>query len=125
MTTDQDIFKIVRNHLLQQNEKSMNYDDMCGYRGREGKKCAVGVLIHDNHYRAFFEGQPYDREYVLEAIMKSNPEWDMSPTSFSMLGDLQHLHDSYYPHEWERNLGMMAFEENGDFSKERSNRIRP
>jgi len=120
---DQDIFKIVKDHLLQQNEKCLNDEWGCGYRGSKNKKCAVGVLIHDNNYRAFFEGEPYDRDYIVEAIQKSNPEWDMGPTSFKMLGDLQFLHDSYFPEEWEKYLAMMVFDGDGNYSKDRSYRL--
>jgi hypothetical protein len=56
--TDQEIFLKVANHLL-----SMKYQSKqdggggCAYRGKDGARCAAGVLIPDKYYHAELEGR--------------------------------------------------------------------
>lgn len=54
--TLQEIFDIVANHLLTQGKKSMDSTGrFCNYRGKDGTKCAAGVLIPDDQYCRHFE----------------------------------------------------------------------
>ena len=52
MRTSQEVFDVVAKHLLTQNAKSMDdpWDEMCAYRGENGRRCAVGALIPDDLY---------------------------------------------------------------------------
>lgn len=48
--TKQEVFDIVAEHLLTQNERAYDQHLGCMYRSPQGLKCAVGVLIPDEQY---------------------------------------------------------------------------
>jgi hypothetical protein len=55
--TAQEIFDRVWTHfVVEGNPRSMNNYGACVYRGLNGARCAVGVLIPDAEYRDDFEG---------------------------------------------------------------------
>jgi len=54
----QEVFDQIVNHLRQQRAKSIDILGRCAYRGSQGKKCAVGVLINDDEYCDQMEGSP-------------------------------------------------------------------
>ena len=61
--THQQIYNRVKGPLIQQHRRSMlttedpgGFGDMCGYRGQDGCKCALGHLIPDELYDPSIEG---------------------------------------------------------------------
>jgi hypothetical protein len=71
--------------------------------------CAVGALIDDSFYSRLIENKAIsesldDEDSPLEALKKSNPDWEIDDDSLSMLNDLQRLHDSVSALDWDSSL---------------------
>lgn len=78
-------------------------------------KCAVGHLIADEHYDIAFEGSQIEKgSDIWEAVLSSNPEWEVSDYSFHLLNALQKIHDSHSPIEWESLFEELLDCFNGD-----------
>src|SRR4051812_610560 len=101
--TDQEIFDKVATHLLTQNAKSLLLEPgqpiSCLYRGREGKKCAIGCLIPDELYTPYIEGK---RIFTLPMEIRKVLEEGATSTSsrIELLGELQDVHDAWNVVEW-------------------------
>lgn len=105
-----EIFDRVKDHLLTQGVRSsrpMIADNgyrhtMCTYRGPEGRSCAIGCLIPDEAYDETIEGLSATSIDFKKAIKFATKE----PADFlySMLDDLQWVHDECDPVEWEATL---------------------
>jgi hypothetical protein len=59
--TLQEVFNIVSAHLRTQIKRSRAYlrndqYESCAYRGKDGTKCAAGILIPDDQYNVGMEG---------------------------------------------------------------------
>jgi hypothetical protein len=50
LTTAQEIFDVVAEHLLTMPHRAVNEDELCAYRGKDNIPCAVGRLITDEEY---------------------------------------------------------------------------
>lgn len=101
-----EIFNKVEQHLLSQNAKSQIHRrglDVCGYRGTEGRMCAVGCLIKDQYYSPTFEGESALDAGVIRALNQSGIN-TQEPSTMSMLIDLQMLHDRAPVSEWRNRL---------------------
>ena len=128
MLTDQEIYNKVRTHLLTQMKKSTvqlhnpfrtpcTYD-VCVYRGEDGRKCAIGVLIPDELYTKDIEGSDilaYRTLVLTEPLRKAgilpdNLDGKARCTRVSLLKELQVIHDNYEPYEWEAELTKLAKE---------------
>lgn len=109
----QEIFNTVRDHLLKQNARSeSNYANVvgctdCAYRGANGLKCAVGVLIKDEHYTPEIEGLVPNMRAVATALEKSLG-CTLDAQDIIFLDDLQTVHDASEPHEWPEKLREVA-----------------
>lgn len=106
--TNQEIYNKVRDHLLTQMQKSEEkYDseyaplNACRYRGHNGLKCAIGVLIPDNKYHSVLEGLNAKDRLILVATGCQDVQGDL-------LVDLQVVHDEYDPTAWAHKLGEVA-----------------
>lgn len=104
--TPQKIFDKVAAHLFAQGKRAMADPDchsgQCMYRGPNGSKCAVGVLIPDKLYRRGMEtctinGLLDDEEFVLPAWMAENRE---------LLWALQCVHDQH--EAWGSSMAMRS-----------------
>lgn len=100
--TNQEIFNCVAAHLLKQGRKSAEGKHAV-YHGKEGLKCAIGVLISAEDY---------------------NPDWDKFPTTVSLLlrhgkplfphqqirflAELQSIHDNVKVVDWCAGLVALA-----------------
>ena len=110
--TLQEIFNKVAAHLLAQGARSTAmFDDAfgratCTYRGAEGRKCAVGVLIADEHYGPGLEGLSANSYEVAQAVERSVGK--LTPGDVDMLRKLQVVHDSTSPDEWPAKLAQVA-----------------
>lgn len=87
----QEIFDTVAKHLFKQGQRATDPDGgvMCSYRGANGTKCAVGVLIPDELYDAVMEGKTLDG--LISCTMVALPDWMME--HWTLLGWLQDEHD--------------------------------
>jgi len=106
LETDYDVFNYVKQHLLNQNERSVDPHTLsCFYRSQNenGKTlmCAVGCLIDDNFYSEKLENcSPNDTE-VRRAVENSMSNWEYN---VSLLSELQNIHDEYEPDQWSLKL---------------------
>ena len=114
MLTKQQIFDKVAAHLLAQGARAYGVDG-CVYRAADGKKCAVGCIIEDEHYSPDFEG-------VAIAWVNSTLDVGGSAKLRAALGasgvcvdeqhklllDLQRLHDNGDVDLWEAGLRVIA-----------------
>jgi len=103
MATKQETFDVVARHLLTQNAKSeevVNGRRYCRYRGDEGRRCAVGVLIPDDIYSAEFEGRFADELGLLLPSLGHDVD---------LCVELQHVHDCENgPRKWPAHLRSLA-----------------
>lgn len=96
-----EIFDRVEKHLLAQNSKSLSCeepDNMCMYRGEDGKMCAVGCLISDDNYSHELEGRPVCDPVVMGALEHSGVPSDVD--TGVMLEELQRVHDKHPVPNW-------------------------
>lgn len=110
--TRQEIFDKVASHLLRQNAKSVVTAGAigCSYRGIEGRKCAIGILIDDDEYEPEMEGRSVGK--LLDFPQCS---WMWQHQGF--LRELQNIHDTFPPEEWEDNLIRFSENHNLTFNK--------
>lgn len=91
------VFDAVVKHLFAQGKQATGRDGMCKYRGPKGTKCAVGVLIPDDEYGRWMEGQN-----VAHLLSKWEGRKGFTPTDAykliqkheGLLRELQAVHDS-------------------------------
>ena len=95
--TEQEIFDKVYTHfVVERNPCSVSADGTCMYRGLNGAKCAVGLLIPDEQYQEGMEGMSAS---MLCEEYPSVCDWGVSP---DFLMSLQCAHDRMryvLPHE--------------------------
>lgn len=112
----QQIFDIVKNHLLTQGKRSYGCaggSTSIGCKYRLGElKCAVGVLIPDELYRPKMEGRSVA---ALISFVDSNPSQYRLPEWFKehrhLLEKLQVIHDTDEPDQWAQALRQLAVSE--------------
>jgi hypothetical protein len=119
LETDYDVFNYVKQHLLNQNEKSVDpWSLSCYYRAQkeDGKvlMCAVGCLIDDNYYSDEFENSSPGDLRVKKAIESSITNWNYN---VSLLSELQNIHDEYEPDNWSLKLEYLEsyFNEDNEY----------
>lgn len=95
--TEQEVFNIVKAHLLRQKQKSLDKAN-CKYRHGD-LRCAAGVLIPDECYDISFE------DLVWGALIS---EKDFPKQHSDLISSLQQLHDKCDPIEWEEQLKEVA-----------------
>jgi hypothetical protein len=84
--TRQEIFNKVWQHaVIEQQPPSITYENQCRYRGPDGTKCFIGVIIPDEKYDPSFEKSSL--RHILEVL---NFDVELSP----FLRSLQCIHDS-------------------------------
>lgn len=98
--SEQEVFNMSARHLLTQMEQSTDpYEGgVCLYRGPEGRMCAAGMFIADEH-----------------ALRAEHKTWDLlvnlrkAPRiHLGLVVSLQTLHDHYAPEEWADRLHDLA-----------------
>ena len=119
LETDYDIFNYVKEHLLKQNEKSVDpWSLSCHYRSQkeDGKvlMCAVGCLMDDRFYIEEFENSSPNDLRVRQAVESSITNWDYN---VSLLSELQNIHDEYEPDQWSLKLEYLEsyFNEDNEY----------
>ncbi len=113
MLTKQEIFIKVRGHLLAQNERAFklagNGEQFCMYRDPDGKMCAAGCLIKNEHYSSDMEGLGTHEEPIIKALKLSGVNMDDEQTA-NLIARMQGLHDTVSPMFWEEKLQNLGRE---------------
>jgi len=99
--TRQEIFDKLVVDLVCQGKTSTRTDsygyERCSYRGENGTKCAVGMLIPDHIYEPEMEG------YGVTDIVNARPELmnipEFKTLGIPLLGDIQTAHDICKPNK--------------------------
>lgn len=109
----QAVYERVGNHLLDQNAKAgvfdKEYPDEFSprYVDPDGRRCAIGSLISDEHYGPELEGVQVFIRRVAEAVAASLClPWEHIQTGFLL--SLQEIHDERDPPDWPRRLRNFA-----------------
>ncbi len=102
----QEIFTKVATHLLTQNAKSLA-NSICAYRGDNGLKCAVGVLIADEHYSPMLEGMSTRYNEVICAV-RSSIGRALTADEWWLISRFQEIHDSSSPEHWHDEIYSVA-----------------
>lgn len=113
MTNRQEVFDTVCEHMISQGKRCAT-PDMCLYRGTQRKnsklKCAVGILIKNEHYTKDIEEKGVVTKEVQEVLKKSLPDFRLNETNITFLKELQHIHDDVAPAFWADALRKHARE---------------
>lgn len=110
----QAVFDKVTNHLLTQKDAALE-GRKCQYRTRDGKKCAIGVLIEDRFYYSGIEGPGVFNSLVLEVVEKSLG-LKLTADDLTFLSGLQHIHDAEPAAWWAECLKVFAKLHNVSFN---------
>lgn len=98
----QTMFNKVYTHLLTQKAKAKD-GQVCMYRDRQGRSCAVGCLIPDKNYRPCFEGNRVDHDMGVAEAAGIHGYQEMNLASA-----LQNIHDNFNVDEWPSALAREA-----------------
>lgn len=104
----QQIYNIVKRHLLKQGARSQDTQEHCLYRGPRGLKCAIGALIKDEFYNPALEDKSANQPEVLDALRRSFGLHPSQLMDVFFLSDLQEIHDRVNPSEWKDALSEFA-----------------
>ena len=107
MRTRQEIFDIACKGLLTQMKKSEGAEK-CLYRGPDGTKCAIGFLISDETAADFNESSVGSLPF---RVIQNEIGLSGTRDNLYFLADLQAVHDSGEPEEWEGLLKALATKE--------------
>lgn len=78
------LYKAIEDKLV----PSLNENGMCAYRGKNGTKCAVGLLIPDEEYDKSIESNSIRDLIIQEKIKAANDQLEQ------LLYDVQKTHDN-------------------------------
>ncbi len=108
----QHTFETVAEHLITQGRKSYGVNDtdytVCAYRGWEGCKCGIGILIPDENYNPEVETRSVRYMDVVNMID------DQYAKDMEFLFQLQQIHDKYKVEAWPYRLEEFAFNQDLD-----------
>ncbi|WP_114811586.1 hypothetical protein [Paraburkholderia kururiensis] len=108
-----EIFATVRSHLLTQGAVSEDESGSCRLRGHHGRRCAIGVLIRDEHYSDALEGLGISYYTagqdgpLLHALTLSGVD-AYEPRVAALLHDLEDVHDAGQVADWQAQLDEIA-----------------
>lgn len=88
--SDRDIFNHIMDLLIQQNAKSQDAEGIYLYRGDEGRKCAIGLIMDE--YKSCYEN--IGVRTIIEV------DYPNATNKITLLEVLQAVHDLYLPEEW-------------------------
>jgi hypothetical protein len=108
--TPVEILDKVSKHLLKQKAKSLGDEGQCAYRGDGGLRCAIGVLIKDEHYSERLEGLRVSSAPVMRALVASGVVSSGSSESLLLLSSLQSIHDGCPPNNRPGALSSLCSE---------------
>jgi hypothetical protein len=113
MLSAKEIYERVSAHLLAQRAVSEDENGSCRLRGGDGRKCAIGSLIHDDLYCFNIEGAgiAYYRHArdgaLLRALYASNVDV-CNEQIVELLTELEELHDNAHVDEWPQLLAALG-----------------
>jgi hypothetical protein len=114
---NQQAFDTMVQHLRKQRQKSRNSGcGTCLYRGPDGLKCAVGVLIPDELYSKEMEGQAIDRLLISERNTFPELSKLFDGVNELLLDGMQDIHDFHEPDRWESHFKSIADEYNLNYT---------
>ena len=94
--------------------RSVSIVGHCRYRGTEGRKCAIGHLISDDHYNPIIEGRGVSAKEIKKAVEEAGfgdysfiPTKDQTISDRLFLGRLQSAHDSSIEYDGEAEPEVM------------------
>lgn len=96
MPSMQETFDVVVEHLRKQGAKALQCvedNTACAYRGEDGMKCAVGVLIPDDKYSSSFEGLTAEDTPIKKVLAELGHDIPLCKA-------LQNVHDAFDPSPW-------------------------
>lgn len=98
--TEQEVFDYVAAHLLRQGRKSQQsgHPEQCRYK-MGTLMCAAGCLLEPGQYVPSMEGRSWAELVRTEKV---------SANHYSIISQLQNIHDTYAPIEWPDQLRMLA-----------------
>ena len=96
--TEQEVFDTVKEHLLTQNQRSID-GTLCKYRGPMGLKCAAGILIDDEDYDTGMEGEMWLNLVSIYSIPDRHS---------GLIAQLQFIHDNIEIENWSSELKELA-----------------
>lgn len=102
----QETYDKVRDHLMNQGERSFLEGAGCQYRGPGGMSCAVGCLIPDSIYKP-------DIESTFADDLPGNVLWAIGARTkddATFLRRLQQIHDIHRVEDWPDRLYNFAVE---------------
>jgi hypothetical protein len=127
--TKQEVFRLVKDHLLAQGIKSLNSIGNCAYRGSHGNKCAIGCLLPDDPRIPVLEGLGVwqitshressavyltktdmhlrERIVLLKELLLSQGINVSDPKMLLILTQLQAVHDRFPPKAWKDALNVL------------------
>jgi hypothetical protein len=109
-TPEQNAFNIVYVHLLTQKKRAWgevsppragHKNEGCLYRAPDGTKCAIGALITDEEYSPEMEGERVGGTTLRPILERLQLDSEFAE-------ELQEIHDSEDPEEWEGCLRVFA-----------------
>ncbi len=113
--SNQQIFDIVVAHLQLQVFTSITpgSESKCAYRGKDNRKCAVGVLINDSDYNTMIEGKPVNSGAVIYMLTLARIPTDKY--TLRLLDRLQRLHDTVMPRDTHDQTTILARLKEADY----------
>lgn len=108
MKTLKEAFETMAEHLMTQGKKCedpsrlVSTPGRCLYRGPDGMKCAIGILIDDNEYHISLEFQAASDIDVVEALDASG--WPTDMDSLEIYDRMQEVHDDFFVFEWPEKI---------------------
>ncbi|MDR5830034.1 hypothetical protein P9250_19350 [Caballeronia sp. LP006] len=113
MLSPKDIYQRVSRHLLDQGAVSEDDNGSCRLRSANGRKCAIGSLVRDEHYDPALEGvgisyyrHAHDGK-LLRALYASNVN-AYDPNVIDLLMELEQIHDDSSVEEWPHRLAVLG-----------------
>lgn len=100
------IFNIISKHMLEQKVRSSNEDGLCFYKCEDGRMCAIGCILPDDH-------PGLKLHCNIEELLKLFPDlrkvWDIRyKDDIIFLKELQLIHDKQNPLKWKEYLKKFA-----------------
>jgi hypothetical protein len=103
--SEQEVFDLAVTHLRTQGRRSivtaLSGRDHCAYRGSDGLKCAIGVMIPDELYSPDMEGASLALSLIVDTLPPA-----VQKMSMEYLHALQMCHDA--PRAWRPRGGFSA-----------------
>ena len=102
----QEVYNTIRDHLLRQHAKALMAGGACAYQAFNGRKCAIGCLIKDEHYDPMLECRSLFDVEVVSAVEKSIGK--LTSDDLHFLRRFQLIHDKHAEPLWGARLRDVA-----------------